>query len=498
MARRTLLALLVLALGLAGLADAAKPGDTLAVYQPAGTALRSAPKTLSSAVATLASGTRVFVREANTDWLKVMTLDDSRKEGWLRKTEVVPPEALAPNPRIPAHLRDASDKVSQHDVSVAGRQFNAEVERQYRSAHPNLATAYALVDRLIQETQAMPPAETIAFILEGRLGRPEQDYLRPPMAPPTPAAAQHASGRPARPPRGIGGLLGHIPGGDKIPGKVRDIAEAGVETLPAVFQQIRDHFTPEQEYYLGRAVAAQAIAKYGVEPDPTLRAYVRRVGDAVVRLTTRLPSTAAGYFFEVLDTDEINGLSGPGGFVMVTRGAVRMCRDEEELAAILCHELGHVKRKDGETTLRQGKVFQAKLSAVTQIGAAAAGMKDRDITNRLVDLFTNAVGEMARISVENDYGQAAEFGADLEGVYLLMDVVYDHRGMNRALGSLARHTGAYHQAATHAPPAARAQNLYPIIQRYPTYPRGEDVIALRKARFLSETGQAAPSPTPPR
>lgn len=494
MALRVWTTTLVLALALGGAATAgprdAKVGETLAVFKKDGTPLRQQPQSLSTPVASLPSGTRIFVREVRQPWLRVMALDQSRQEGWVRATETTDPAALQPDPGRPAHLRAPSERVNQRDISVAGRQFNASVERRYRRAQPNLEAAYARVDAMEAAIRTMDPAESIAFITEGNLGQAGQDYARPPLAPPTPASAQPSRQEPRRPRGGVGGLLGRIPGvGDKIPKELKDGLGAAAEVAPGLFKQLSERFTPEQEYFLGRAVAANAIAQFGVDPDESRRAYVRKVGDAVVRLSRRLKPTAGGYFFEVLDSDEINGLSGPGGFVLITRGAVNMCRDEEELAAILAHELGHITYKHGEATLRKGKDFQATLGALARVGASAGGIDDNQLANKLLEVFTKAVGQMARTAVENDYGRAAEFQADLEGTYLLMDVVYDHRAMSRSLGSLARHTGAYRRSATHAPPAVRAQNLLPIVQRYPNFPYGEQTLEIRNQRFHQATAR---------
>ncbi len=93
---------------------------------------------------------------------------------------------------------------------------------------------------------------------------------------------------------------------------------------------------------------------YGLDPDEGMQQYVRAVGAALVELSDRVPATYGGWHFAVLDTDIANGICGPGGFVLVTRGAVKRCRDEEELAGILAHEIAHVSLRHGEAILRSG------------------------------------------------------------------------------------------------------------------------------------------------
>jgi hypothetical protein len=153
-----------------------------------------------------------------------------------------------------------------------------------------------------------------------------------------------------------------------------------------------------------------------------------------------------------------------------------------------------VKLKHGESTLRQGKNFQAAVGGFVRFGSTAAGVDDDAIAGKLLEVFTQAVGEMARTSVEHSYGRGAEFESDMEGTYLLMDVVYDHRAMRDALRAMAAHTGAYGQSATHASPAVRCAQMEPVVQKWPTFPYGDEVLATRRARFLAALGRSAPAP----
>ena len=282
-------------------------------------------------------------------------------------------------------------------------------------------------------------------------------------------------------------------GGDKPLGR---IAEAVVTGAPEFMQQMNRQFTPQQEYYLGRAVAANAIAKYGLDRDERRRAYVRHVGDAIVRLArpNYIPPTFGGYHFDVLASDEVNAVSGPGGFVLVTRGAVEACRTEDELAAILSHELAHVFRRHAEAALRQSSQWQGIAQGVTRLVGAGTGLDRNGWSAQLLRLFETAVGQMAKNSVEHNYGSAAEFDADLQGTYLLMEVVYDHRALYDVLRELAKRPHAYGAGATHASPEVRAAQLQPIVAKWPTFPYGDEVLADRRARFEAALGRARAAP----
>jgi predicted Zn-dependent protease len=260
-----------------------------------------------------------------------------------------------------------------------------------------------------------------------------------------------------------------------------NIARVALGSATEQVQQLNTQFTPEQEYYLGRSVAANALARYGgLDPDEERQAYVRTVGKALVALSTRLPATFGGWNFAVLASDEPNGVAGPGGFVLVTRGAVRACRTEDELAALLAHEIAHVSLKHGEATVRQGRGFSSEIATLAKLAAAAADANDRGFTGGLVNFFGEVVGEATKNAMEHAYGAGAELDADEEAAYLLYEADYDAAGMQRALEGIAA-AGAKAGEA-HASPAERARRLGPVSARYggKSDPAG---VAARAARF---------------
>ena len=357
----SLAAVLLLVVGAEAAPADAKVGDIRAVFGKDGTVIRETASTLGKPVATLPYGTKVKVLEKKKPWLRVQVQGGKRAVGWLRSWRTVEASALAANPK-PPHLRVTSGRTANsREVSAAGRQLDADVEKRYRAKRTDLESAYRAVDALEATTAAMHPGDALAFIDEGNLGRRGRDYARPGRIKPSQRRANQSSSRSSGRSRGAGGLLGRLAGeGARRLGAnstVSRVAESVAGSFGEFVTQVKTAFTPEQEYFLGRAVAAQAIARYGVDKDPKRREYVRLVGEALVRLSSRLGANVGGYHFEVLDSDEINGVSGPGGFVFITRGAVEATKSEAELAGILAHELAHVRLKHGELVLRKGKQF---------------------------------------------------------------------------------------------------------------------------------------------
>jgi hypothetical protein len=466
-------------------------GEVRVVYARQGTVLRADAAPLAKVVDTLPARTHVTVEEVRLPWVRVRAAGagGATVSGWLRAYEAVEPSSLAPNP--PPVASGGMTTVSSRDVSAAGRQLTAETERRYQASRADLARGYALVDQMERETAALDPLESVEFLMEGEIGRRGRDTLLPPRVPARPMP---------QPPRGgskgvedvVGGALDRLGFGGK---REREILKAAAGAVSGLyFDQMAKDFGPDQEYYLGRAVAAHALARHGVDPDARRRRYVKRIGDAIVRVAdpARLGGTYGGYHFEVLDTDEVNGVSGPGGFVLVTRGAVLACRTEDEVAALLCHELAHVALKHGERVLRAGKEFGSVVSAAGRLVGGIADIGDERVQAQLLNVFTTAVTDMARSSMQHDYGAGGEQEADVWGTYLLVDVLYDWHALRDVLRALPAH-GA-HGGGTHAHPAQRAAALEPVVAPYGPFAPREGVKQARLARFREAVGAGASPP----
>src|SRR5205807_3190596 len=67
--------------------------------------------------------------------------------------------------------------------------------------------------------------------------------------------------------------------------------------------------------------------------------YVNHIGWKLASLSAR-PNIQ--WTFGVIDADEANAFSAPGGYVLVTTGMLKKCDNEAQLAAVLAHEISHV------------------------------------------------------------------------------------------------------------------------------------------------------------
>src|SRR5690554_4783081 len=82
----------------------------------------------------------------------------------------------------------------------------------------------------------------------------------------------------------------------------------------------------EQEIRVGQDVARQLEAEYGLyQAEPELLEHISQIGMALAKHSAR-PSLP--YSFQILDTDDINALAAPGGYVYLYRGLLDVLDDD--------------------------------------------------------------------------------------------------------------------------------------------------------------------------
>ncbi|MGI9431653.1 MAG: M48 family metalloprotease [Myxococcota bacterium] len=103
----------------------------------------------------------------------------------------------------------------------------------------------------------------------------------------------------------------------------------------------------QAEVGLGEKAAKEVEATMGLVPDEALQAYVQQIG---ARLAKESPRQDVEYHVAVVDMAEPNAFALPGGYVYVSRGLLATAIREDELAAVIGHEIGHVA---GRHTVQQ-------------------------------------------------------------------------------------------------------------------------------------------------
>jgi predicted Zn-dependent protease len=109
---------------------------------------------------------------------------------------------------------------------------------------------------------------------------------------------------------------------------------------------------------MGRGLSRELESQVTLVQDTTINEYVNRVGQNIVKNSdSKIPFT-----IKVIDSDEINAMSLPGGFFYVNTGLILAADEEAELAAVMAHEIAHVTARHAAE--QQGRANAFNLASI--------------------------------------------------------------------------------------------------------------------------------------
>lgn len=102
------------------------------------------------------------------------------------------------------------------------------------------------------------------------------------------------------------------------------------------------YYDTEKEIKIGKSIFKEIEKKYKFSDDLLLKQRVNSIGKKIVDVCDRKD---LDYEFYVLDEDQINAFALPGGFVFCYKGLLDKIENDDQLACILGHEIGHIVAK---------------------------------------------------------------------------------------------------------------------------------------------------------
>lgn len=202
-------------------------------------------------------------------------------------------------------------------------------------------------------------------------------------------------------------------------------------TTAAVERTFKD-IGPEEEYYLGRSVSATLLSKYPASSNSLQNRYLNLVGKTLL-LTSDKPESYGNYHFQLLDSNEINAFAAPSGFIFVTKGMVSLCQNEDDLAAVLAHEISHVQNSHALRAIKTSRITSAFTIAGTEGLKSAV---NNSILTGLTEQFEGSIDDMTQTLTNNGYGRGLESDADKTAVALLKKSGYNPAALLRVLEQL--------------------------------------------------------------
>ncbi|MBU1928581.1 MAG: septum formation protein Maf [Candidatus Omnitrophica bacterium] len=134
------------------------------------------------------------------------------------------------------------------------------------------------------------------------------------------------------------------------------------------------YYSTDKEVQMGQSISRSLEEELKLADDPLLQKRVEDIGKKVVAVSDRKD---IDYHFKVLDDEEVNALSLPGGFVYVNKGLVDKVSSDDELAAVLAHEVGHIvarhsiKKLQGVISYSFLRLLTVPLNDAGKVGTAA-------------------------------------------------------------------------------------------------------------------------------
>lgn len=285
--------------------------------------------------------------------------------------------------------------------------------------------------------------------------------------------------------------------------QVETEADAGLSSA-----QVKEMDEYRAEVEIGRNMAGRLLAYYGVIDDPAVVGYLNQVGGYVASYSD-YPERR--YMFSILKHESVNAFACPGGYVLVTLGALRAAHNEAELAMILGHEVAHVGKRHMFETLRamKEKELEEKAKGAAALGDADPIFKARSrpvaeetgagamlarylsgSTGAALNVLQAAQAGMTLITAEG-IGPALENEADSEGVKYGIRAGYHPRALIGYLKRIRGNTAKLKNLGkTHPSPDARIGNIKKLIDGM----NADEIIgALGTARY-NKTRAAFPAP----
>ncbi len=173
----------------------------------------------------------------------------------------------------------------------------------------------------------------------------------------------------------------------------------------------------DKEIQLGQRLSVELEKKFPVIEDIFCQRRIRRIGERLVSVCDRKD---IDYVFKVIDFPGKNAISLPGGYVYISKELVDFCDNDDEIAAVLSHEIGHIVAKHGIKKLQASYLSMAMI-----IGAQAVGKSElaKGLSLAIDTLFSA-------------YSQEDEFLADYLGAKYMKRAGYDIYAMIKLFSKL--------------------------------------------------------------
>jgi len=225
---------------------------------------------------------------------------------------------------------------------------------------------------------------------------------------------------------------------------------------PLTGESQRVQWTTDEEISLGLQSAPQMAQQHGgLHADQRAREFVKKVGERLVDNTIARQSGYPYDFHLLADEKVVNAFALPGGQVFITAALFGRLQNEDQLAGVLGHEIGHVIHRHGAERMARSGFIQGLINSV-MIGAGG----DYSMAQ-----IAQVVGNYAGMK----YGRDQELESDDWGVRLMLEAGYDGEALIGVMDILEEASGGSRQPehmSSHPSPDNRREEIRRAIEKY--------------------------------
>ncbi len=219
-------------------------------------------------------------------------------------------------------------------------------------------------------------------------------------------------------------------------------------------------FSPNDMSQMGIAAFDKMKQEQKIHRGSKTNRYVSCVADSI---TAVLPGEyQAAWEVVVFEDDSANAFALPGGKIGVHTGILKVARNQDQLAAVIGHEIGHVIANHSAERMSMQFVSQ---SSQQLIGAMVDGSGN-------ASMIMSALGLGAQYGVLMPWGRTQESESDVIGLDLMSRAGFDPNGAVELWHNMASQGGAQPPEfmSTHPSHQTRITGLQRAVPRYaPTY-----------------------------
>ncbi|MEA1990036.1 MAG: M48 family metalloprotease [Pseudomonadota bacterium] len=188
-------------------------------------------------------------------------------------------------------------------------------------------------------------------------------------------------------------------------------------------------YDTQTEKELGRAFTSTLHSHYNLYPDLETNAYIRELGHKLASHT----GNNRNYSFYIINDSSINAFAGPDGVIGIHTGLINATETEDELAAVIAHEISHVTQNHLSRRYEYSSTQGSINSIASLIAAILIGMHDPS-----AGMATLMGGMGYNLQQQLKNSRLHESEADAIGIDLLHKTGYNPHAMGDFFGRLAK------------------------------------------------------------